>query len=122
MMLRKSYYLMLAILVVFGMASCKNDTSVNPPPPSNNTVTIRDNFFDPPDITVAAGRTVVWRHQGTNQHTVTSGTPTSNPGSIFESGTLSSGGGFTFVFNQPGTYAYFCRIHGVNMAGTVTVK
>lgn len=28
----------------------------------------------------------------------------------------------TIVFSKPGTYAYYCAIHGANMAGTVTVQ
>lgn len=120
MRLRSLIPVLLFVLTLTCFVSCNNNNSN--PPPSNNTVQIKDNFFDPPSLTIAVGRSVVWRHVGTSQHTVTSGTPTNNPGSLFDSGTLSNGGGFTFVFGQTGTYTYFCRVHGVNMMGTIVVQ
>lgn len=119
-MLKKSYSLIAILLFAICLASCKSDNSN--PPPVNNTVEIKDNFFDPPSITIAVGRTVVWRHVGSSSHTVTSGTPTVNPGALFDSGILNNGGGFTFIFNQRGTYQYYCKVHGVNMTGTVQVE
>jgi plastocyanin len=119
--MRKTAYLwMIAIILTIGIIySCKSDNSSQPPP--ENTVLIKDNFFDPGSITITAGSTVVWRHQGINTHTVTSGAPTVNPGVLFDSGALNSGGGFQFTFSTPGSYNYFCRVHGVAMTGTVTV-
>ncbi len=102
------------------MLSCSNDNSTTTPPP--NTVSIRDNLFDPATLTVAVGRVVVWRHEGTGTHTVTSGTPTVNPGTLFDSGPLTNGGGFQFTFNAPGTFPYFCRTHGVAQTGTIIVQ
>lgn len=90
--------------------------------PSMNTVLIRDNFFDPPQLTVAVGRPVVWRNQGSISHTTTSGTPVSNPGALFDSQLIASGAGFTFTFSQPGTYIYFCRVHGAAMSGSIVVQ
>lgn len=120
MRLRSLIPILAFALTIACLVSCKTDN--NNPPAVNNTVQIKDNFFDPPSLTVAVGRSVVWRHVGTSHHTVTSGTPTNNPGAIFESGELANGGGFTFVFGQTGTYPYFCRIHGINMTGTIIVQ
>lgn len=39
----------------------------------------------------------------------------------FHSGVLSSGETFTFTFEQPGTYDYFCQIHA-EMSGTITIE
>ena len=39
----------------------------------------------------------------------------------FHSGVLSSGDSFTFTFDQPGTYDYFCQIHP-EMTGTITIE
>src|SRR5881628_2891799 len=104
-----------AVILAIGLIFSCTDNSTNPPTP--NTITIKDNFFDPANLTVAVGRPVVWRHQGSNQHTVTSGTPTINPGALFDSGALNPGGGFQFTFTAPGTYPFFCRIHGIAMTG-----
>ncbi len=119
----KSIRLTLSICIFSILAmtlSCSNDNSTSPPP--TNTVIIRDNLYDPAMLTVNVGRAVVWRHEGSNQHTVTSGSPTVQPGALFDSGPLTNGGGFQFTFSAPGTFPYFCRIHGVAHTGTITVR
>jgi plastocyanin len=111
------YIVLTTIIVLF--ISC--GSSDNPTQPADNVVTIRDNFFEPVILNVSVGRMVVWRHQGSNQHTVTS-VATVGSGRLFESGTLNPGGGFTFTFSQPGSYPYFCRIHGGTvMSATIQV-
>ncbi len=51
-------------------------------------------------------------------------TVTADDGS-FDSGTLNGGQSFSYTFEQPGEYPYYCALHGapggVGMAGTVTV-
>ena len=110
--------LLLLVLTLAGLSSCNKNSST--PAPSSNTITIHDNYYDPASLTVSVGTTVVWRDSGANPHTVTSGTPTVSPGALFDSGTLNNGGGFTFVFGQPGTYTYFCRFTGES--GSITVQ
>lgn len=84
-------------------------------------VSVEDNFFTPANITVPAGTMVVWTDNGSNPHTVTSGTPSAATG-LFDSGTLSGGGKFNFTFTKAGTYQYFCKFHGnIGMVGSVTV-
>lgn len=118
----KSIRLTLSICIFSILAtvlSCTNDNSTTPP---NNTIIIRDNLYDPATLTVNVGTPVVWRDEGSNQHTVTSGTPTVQPGALFDSGPLTNGGGFQFTFNASGTFPYFCRVHGVAHTGTITVR
>ena len=84
----------------------------------NMTVMMEDNYFDAANITVPAGSTVTWVHNGNNPHTTTS------YDGLWDSGIIQpgSGGSFSFTFNEPGTYAYFCRPHeSQGMVGTVTV-
>jgi len=38
----------------------------------------------------------------------------------FHSGTIAAGGSFTFVFDRPGTYEFFCEFHPA-MSGTITI-
>lgn len=120
-MLYKSYYILLTIFLVFALSGCDflNNDDDNP---DSNLIRIRDNNFDPPVLTVTVGRTVAWRNEGSNPHTVTSGSPTSSPGALFDSGTLNNAGGFTFIFRETGNYQYFCRIHGAMMSGTIQVR
>lgn len=94
-------------------------------PPLLNMVEIKDYSYNPSVITVHLGQYVQWINKGTVQHTVTQGlcpggkcTPT--PGG-FDSGVLNPDGTYAFPFNQLGTFAYFCRIHGATMTGSVAV-
>ena len=93
---------------------------------SQKNITIGDNFFSSSngngDLTISAGETVAWVNNGNNPHTVTSGSE-SNPGTIFDAGTLSRGDTFSFRFTDPGSFPYYCQVHGSSvMSGTITVQ
>ncbi len=81
-------------------------------------VTISNFQFDPKELTVEAGTTVVWIDQ-TGRHTVEA-----DDGS-FKSDPLTANGRFEHRFEQPGKFPYFCSFHGeqggVDMAGVITV-
>src|SRR3712207_1368977 len=79
------------------------------------TVYIRDFYFSPGSITVAPGTTVTWVNQGQAPHTAT------HTGGAFDSGTLQPGQSYSYTFNQPGNYSYYCQIHP-NMTGAVVVS
>jgi plastocyanin len=83
---------------------------------SQSGVTVGDNFYQPANLTVRVGATVVWTVNGNNQHTVTSDT------NRFGSGTLNHGQSFSFRFTTAGTYTYHCLIHGTVMSGTILVQ
>jgi plastocyanin len=78
-------------------------------------VSIRDFFFNPSQITIVPGTTVVWVNEGNHPHTVTA-----NDGS-FDSETLLPGQSFMATFQGRGTISYFCEIHPF-MRGSVTVS
>jgi plastocyanin len=89
---------------------------------STHDVSIGDNFFSNGDLTISLGDTVRWTNNGNVGHTSTSGSE-SNAGAIWNSGTLSRGESFSFRFSNPGSFPYFCRIHGsLVMSGTITVQ
>jgi plastocyanin len=82
------------------------------------TVRMEDNFFAPANITVEPGTTVTWVQSGNNPHTTTS------YDGLWDSGMIEggSGGTFSFTFEEPGTYDYFCIPHeDLGMVGSVTV-
>ncbi len=82
------------------------------------TVRMEDNFFAPANITVEPGTTVTWVHSGNNPHTTTS------YDGLWDSGMIEggSGGTFSFTFEEPGTFDYFCIPHeSMGMIGSVTV-
>jgi plastocyanin len=70
--------------------------------------------FDPAEITVPVGSTVVWSNQGKEEHTVTA-----DNGS-FDSGYKKPGTTFQRAFPTPGRFAYHCAPHPW-MKGTVVV-
>jgi plastocyanin len=82
-----------------------------------NAITI-DNFaFGPAAITVAAGTKVTWTNRDDEPHTVVS----ADDPKLFKSSALDTDDSFSFTFDKPGTYRYFCSIHP-HMTGTVVVK
>ena len=82
-----------------------------------DAVTI-DNFaFGPAAITVVAGTKVTWTNRDDEPHTVVS----ADDPKVFKSGALDTDDSFSFTFDKPGTYRYFCSIHP-HMTGTVVVK
>lgn len=84
------------------------------------TVTIANFSFGPGTLTVKAGTTVTWRNNEDAPHTVTA-----DDGS-FGSNTLGQGDTFSFTFDTPGTYDYYCQFHGgaghAGMSGTIIVE
>jgi amicyanin len=77
-----------------------------------------DNFlFEPRELIVTAGDTVTWVNTDDLPHTATC---TASP-PLFDSKTLDKDDKFSFQFNTPGTYDYFCKLHP-NMTGKVIVK
>ena len=70
--------------------------------------------FDPAEVTVPAGSTVVWVNEGREDHTVTADDQS------FDSGYKKKGASWQRAFPSPGKYAYHCAPHPW-MKGTVLV-
>lgn len=105
-------YLILAALG-FGNMSC-----VPAAGPPDNEVYMRGIAFVPEQITIHVGETVTWTNQDFARHTVTSGRPDDDDfGTVFRSRLLSRGQSFSFAFNVPGDYEYFCEPHASTMFG-----
>jgi plastocyanin len=102
---------------------------------ANQTVGIGGNAYAPPSVNVDPGDTVTWRWNGPDtNHSVTA---RSDQAERFDSDPEGGDGGyygpsfpnlivhfpgdtFSHRFTTPGTYTYFCRVHGF-MRGTVSV-
>ena len=75
-----------------------------------------DNFtFAPPQLTVKAGTTVIWRNEDDIPHMVVSSTR------LFKSKALDTDDSYAFKFPDVGTYEYFCSLHP-HMKGTIVVE
>jgi plastocyanin len=89
-----------------------------PVPPSDLAADIVNSTL--PQLTVQPGTTVTWTNQDGVAHTSTSGV-TGSPDGLWDSSALSSGGSFSFTFEQPGEFPYFCGIHSF-MTATIKVE
>src|SRR5258708_2614524 len=84
------------------------------------SVSIQDELFSAQTAQVNAGGALMWSNDGAENHTVTA-----DDGS-FDSGVLAAGKTFGFTFATPGSYAYYCTLHGgpngLGMSGIVVVN
>jgi plastocyanin len=86
-------------------------------PAPDDQVAIANFAFGPARLTVVAGTKVTWVNRDEEPHTVNS----VDPAAVFKSAALDTDDRFSFVFNRPGSYKYFCSIHPY-MVGTIVVK
>jgi plastocyanin len=82
---------------------------------TTHTVTIEAMQFQPAELSVAAGDSVVWINRDMFPHTATS-----KPGG-FDSGTIDPDKSWTFTAQASGELAYVCIFHPT-MKGTLRVK
>jgi predicted lipoprotein with Yx(FWY)xxD motif/plastocyanin len=83
------------------------------------TISVKNFAFNPKELTIKAGTTVIWHNNDSVTHTVTSDT------GLFD-GNLPGGADFQFTFDKAGTYPYYCKPHGgaggEGMSGVITVS
>ena len=82
---------------------------------------LSSNRFEPANVTVPAGTTVTW-NWASGFHDVT---PGGNPAFTGSGSPVSAPNSFSQTFNTPGTYLYFCTVHGSpssGMRGTIVVQ
>jgi plastocyanin len=122
----------LCLLAVLGTAcsgrGAEPDGGTTPEKPAGSGVEMRLIAFKPEKLEVPGGTTVTWKQADAGFHTVTSGTVaqgssgvTEMPDGRFDSGQLATDATFTFSFDDPGSYPYFCAVHPATMRGEVTV-
>lgn len=83
-----------------------------------------DNSFQPEELTVQAGTEIVFTNRGRNDHNVIPADPDEDwtiDVADFKPGTEAE----PIAFDEPGTYDYYCSIHGTataGMIGSITVE
>jgi plastocyanin len=108
--------LALCTLVFIAFAACSSHESAMEPQASGGdaAVNVDDNNYSPSSTAVVPGASVTWKWRGANLHSVT-----------FDDGGASSvqrTGDYKRTFQNAGSFAYHCSIHGLAMSGTITVR
>jgi plastocyanin len=78
-------------------------------------IDIKEFMFGPKDLNVAVGTKVTWVNDDQIPHTV------AETHKVFRSGALDTNDSFSWVFNTPGEYEYFCALHP-QMIGKIVVS
>ncbi len=116
-----SLFALSAIMLV--LASCSNDSTTAPTPyePTTHDVSMTSSGYTPADLTINEGDTIRWTNNDVRAHTSTSGT-NGVPDGIWDSGDVTAGNTYEWVFNAAGTFPYYCMHHWqTGMTGTITV-
>lgn len=81
--------------------------------PETYNVTVENFAFNPAELNIKSGDTVIWTNQDSAAHRIS--------GNGFQSDNLSKGQSFSFTFKTAGSFDYNCSIHP-SMKGKVTVQ
>ena len=88
--------------------------------PNELIVPMANFLFNPKEVVVPVGATVIWVNRDGAPHTATA-----DDGKLFKSDLLSTGQQFKHTFDQVGEFQYYCELHGsaggVDMSGKIKV-
>ena len=146
MIMMKTLRVSSVIVATILMVSCGADgqdsavTTIETVPANGEVINIQalDNSFRPVDFEIAAGTEVMFDNRGRNDHNILPDTVKDDAGltALLASDTSPTAWGvvstdfvpgdtYSHLFNVPGTYNYYCSIHGApgaGMYGTLTVS
>lgn len=88
--------------------------------PDGNDRQTNTGFYVPLHLQVKASTTVVWINNDNVLHTIQSQDKAGKPTGLFNSNVLKTGEIFTFKFEEPGMYNYYCTLHPWRV-GQITV-
>ena len=107
-----------------GLTACGGGDDVELVEGVQENVDALDNSFAPEEITIPAGAEIVFSNRGRNDHNVIPADPDEDW--TIEVEDFKPGSPPTSVrFTEPGTYDYYCSIHGTataGMIGSITVE
>jgi amicyanin len=104
------------LLVTTGLVFMVGAVRADAPAAAPAQVSIFNYKFDPETLTVTAGTTVTWTNKDEIPHSVAS-----SDKSFKGSGGLDTGDTYSYTFDKPGTYKYYCTLHPF-MTGVIVVK
>ena len=107
----------LAVVFLLAVTACGSSGTVTLVEGETAEVLAVDNAFDPEELTVAAGTEVTFVNAGRNEHNVT---PEDDDAEWpIETEDFQPGDEGSYRFTEPGTYRYYCSIHGTLDAGQI---
>ncbi len=124
--LRRTAVGALAVPFLLLVTACGSDNT-GPAPPPNTVFLTSSNTFNPGSLTVIVGTTVTWQWQPGASHNVA---PVSGNVPARSGAPVAAPNTYTFTFNTPGTFGYYCEVHGSlsqdgsasGMVGTIIVQ
>lgn len=126
-------FIILSLSISVHQSFAENKTVVIPNGASNPHFETEAKFwYSPPVLTISSGDTITWINSDREVHTVTSGEGIDRgqlsqgimqgkADGYFDSGPFKPGQSWSFTFDKPGTFYYFCTIHPW-MVGAVVVS
>jgi len=130
--------LIVAVALVVGTTACGDSNGSASSPATSVTIAasrftddtsqkdvsvgVVDNDFVDPYITISPGTKVTWRHEGRNPHNIISLVKDTFRVDV---GDFPVGKTYSYRFDKPGEYPYYCSIHGTKslngQAGVIRV-
>lgn len=120
--------IILGVLTLSGSFTAVNKGNSNNSTVNNDTqatVVIENGTFNPRNLTVKSGTTVVWKvNEPTGKYMVTSNKSGNQEGYLFMSDDLVNGQTFSYTFHGNGTYDYYDmdNMDNMNLTGTIIVQ
>ena len=103
------------MLFLIAAIACGKGSSPTAPTPTTVNATIVSRGFTPNPINISVGSTVMWMNTDTVAHVIVA------DNGAFRSGTIVSGGQYSYAFPSAGAFTYH-DASNPNMAGTVNVS
>ena len=111
-----------ALLLCSGVTGCGKESgaggdsaSTSAPKPVTHTVTMEGTAFDPAELTIHPGDTVIWVNKDLFPHTATA------TSGAFSSGSIAVDASWSYVAGRKGVFPYSCTFHPM-MRGTIRVE
>ena len=109
------------VALALGVSACASDPDdalrVTTASTATATITAIDNNFEAQTTTVTAGTTITFENGGRNTHNVVpEGDPKATTWGALDAA-FAPKATYSHTFDTPGTYVYYCTIHGTPRAG-----
>jgi plastocyanin len=100
-----------------GCSSCTTESGAQIMIPAGTGLNTKLNYLPAIAVVVIGhNNTVTFVNEDSVTHTVTA------TDKSFDSGDMKAGATWTYTFNEPGNYSYYCIYHSAWMKGIITVK